>query len=875
MGAANMPLEPGARLGPYEIGARLGAGGMGEVYRARDTRLDRSVAIKVLPAALSSDADARTRLKREARSLSQLSHPHICALYDVGELGETDYLVMELIDGETLAARLARGPLPIADTIQIGTQIAEALDRAHRAGIVHRDLKPGNVMLTTTGAKLLDFGLAKAMAPLFQSASGDGTTLMHSAMTAVGTIVGTIRYMAPEQIEGRPADARSDIFALGQVLFEMLTGRCAFEGSSAATIAAAILTVDPPAASSLQQAVPPALDRLIHICLEKNPDRRWQSAFDVATLLRAIDVSAGTDTPRSRARRVTTWIPWMLAAAGAAAAITLWLRPSATAPAPDMPVTFSVPPPPGANFLTWAEGSGLALSPDGTRLAFITTGGGLWIRPLASANAVPLAGAEGANGAFWSPDGKSIGFFRGGVLNRIDAAGGPVVQLCNVLKWTGHTGTWGTDGIVFASITGVALYRVSTAGGAAVELLKPDPSRHETRLIQPHFLPDGRRFLYTASRDDRTSRLMLWEPGASPREIMAVTSNVEYVEPGYLIYVREGTLLAQRFDPVTATVSGDPVAVTQPVQYMLIPGTAHFTTSRNGVLAYQEHLDQARVAWFDRTAREAPTPLKSGQYLDVRLTPDSRFLIFARRTPGPGTFDLWTLDLERGIETRTTSDAGNEIGGLWTPDRSTLVYSAGPFSAPHVRIRDLATGTERVLREGTSAGLQSADDLSPDRRAVIFRERGPAGTSQLLSAPLLGGEATPLLDPRFNYVGARFSPDGTWLAFSSDESGSLEMYLVRWPGARDKVRVSADGGYFPRWARDGRELFYLSNAGLMSVPVSRDQPGKAGVLVDRARSGVWSDFDVAADGRFIAIVSESVGARQPLTVVVNWRSRLP
>jgi Tol biopolymer transport system component len=870
-----MPLDPGVRLGPYEIGARLGAGGMGEVYRARDTRLDRAVAIKVLPATLSLDADARTRLKREARALSQLSHPHICALYDVGEQGDTDFLVMELIDGETLASRLARSPLPIADTIRFGAQIADALERAHRAGIAHRDLKPGNVMLTPSGAKLLDFGLAKAMAPLFQHAPADGTTLMHSGLTAVGAVVGTIRYMAPEQIEGRPADARSDLFALGQVLFEMLTGRCAFEGSSAATIAAAILTVDPPSVCSLMPAVPAALDRLVRVCLEKNPDSRWQSAHDVAVVLRSIDVSARDGPPRSRARRLTAAIPWVLAAAGATAALAVWLRPSPALPPTALPVAFTVPPPAGRNFLAWVEGSGLALSPDGTRLAYIAVGGGIWIRPLAAVTATPLAGAEGANGVFWSPDGRSIGFFRAGVLNRIDAAGGPVVPLCDVLRWTGHTGTWGADGIVFASITGAAVFRVPTAGGAPVALLKPDAGRHETRLIHPHFLPDGRRFLYTAWLDDRTARLMLWEPGAPPREVMPVASNVEYVEPGYVLFVRESTLLARRFDPLTATVSGDPVAVTEPVQYTLIPGTAQFSSSRNGVVAYQSHSDQSRVAIFDRSGRELATVLKTARYNTIRLTPDDRYLLFDRGTAGIGTFDLWTLDLERGIENRMTSDAGNEIAGLWTPDRSTLVYSAGSYSAPRIRIRDLATGAERDLGRGGVTALQQADDVAPDRQSLLFRERGPAGTYPLLIARLQGGEATPVLDPRVNYLGARFSPDGAWLAFSSDESGTPEIYIARWPGARDKVRVSSDGGQSPRWGRDSRELFYVSSAGLMSVPMSGNRPGKAGVLVDRAKVGRWFDFDVTADGRFIATVSESVGSQQPLTVVVNWQSRLP
>ncbi len=868
-----MRLTPGSRLGPYTIVDQLGAGGMGEVYRARDSRLGRTVAIKVLPPSLSSEPEARHRLQREARTLSQLTHPNICALYDVGEEGDADYLVMEMIEGETLAARLARGPLAIDEVLTVGAQIAAALDHAHRSGIAHRDLKPGNVMLTASGAKLLDFGLAKLVAAT-PAVAPDGSTVRQD-LTSSGTVLGTFQYMAPEQIEGRPADARSDIFALGAVLFEMATGRRAFQGESLHAMAGAILTVTPPPVSSLQPAAPAALDRLVAVCLDRSPDKRWQSAHDVAVLLGAANFASGTEasaTPQRRTPAAVRWLPWGLAVAALAWSLVLWQRPAASSVVSGAPVTFTVPPPPGSNFLSWVEGTELALSPDGTRLAFIVSTGGIWIRPLASLSAAPLAGAENATGVFWSPDGRSIGFFRAGVLNRIDAAGGPVVPLCSVLKGTGHTGTWGSDGIVFAPITGAAISLVPTAGGAAVEVVKPDPARHETRLIHPHYLPDGRRFLYTAWHDDRTARLMIWERDRAPREIMTVMSNVEYVEPGFLLFVRDGTLVALRFDTATATVSGDPVAVTQPVAYMLMPGTGHFTSSRNGVLAYQSHSDQARVAWFDRTGREVSTALKTAKYLSIRLTPDGRSLLFDRGTTGTGTFDLWMLDLARGIETRVTSDAGNEINSMLTPDRSALVYSAGPFSAPRIRVRDLATGSEHALQDGPIAALQQAEDVTPDRQSLLFTERR-TGTFELLISPLRGGAATPVLDPGVSSLGARFSPDGTWLAFNSDESGSPEIYVARWPGARDRVRVSTSGGQFPRWAQDGRELFYLSSAGLMSVPVSRDQPGSSRLLLDTAKSGAWSDFDVAPDGRFVAIVAESVGAQQPLTVVVNWRPR--
>jgi Tol biopolymer transport system component len=738
-------------------------------------------------------------------------------------------------------------------------------------------LKPSNVMLTASGAKLLDFGLAKAMAPLVEDLSANGTTLARAGVTAVGTVVGTVQYMAPEQVEGRATDARTDIFALGQVVFEMATGHCAFEGRSAATIAAAILTVDPPPVSSLQPTAPPALDRLVRVCLEKSSDKRWQSAHDIGVLLRTM-ASAAEENAGAALRRkepsAVRWIPWGVAAAAAAAALFLALRPSiATAPAATA-VTFSVPPPPDLRFLSSAEGSEIAVSPDGTKLAFVTANGGVWVRPLDALTATAIAGTENAIGAFWSPDGRSIGFFAAGMLNRIDASGGPVVPLCSVAKSTGHTGTWGKDSIVFAGITGQTIFRVPTGGGPPVALLKPDAAQHETRLLWPHFLPDGRRFLYVAWHDDRTGRLLLWQPDGPPREIMTVISNVEYVEPGYLLFVRDGTLLALRFDASRVAISGDPVAIAQPVNYVLMPGTAHFSTSRNGVLAYQAHADLSHIAWFDAAGRELEALAPSARHLSVRVSPDGRQVAFGRASAGPGTLDLWLFDVERRTETRLTSDIGNELEALWTPDQSGLVYGAGPFGAPQVVIRDLSTGVERRIQPGD--GLQGAEDFTPGGTSLVYLERRNAtGNYQVLTVPLQGGRPEPILDPQYNYDAARFSPDGTWLAYASDESGTMDVYAARWPGLRERLRISTGGGDHPRWARDGRQLFYLSSAGVMNVSMASGQPGRAQVLSDRAHSGAWSDFDVAPDGRFVAIVRESVGAQQPLTVVVNWRSRLP
>jgi Tol biopolymer transport system component len=682
--------------------------------------------------------------------------------------------------------------------------------------------------------------------------------------------------MAPEQLDGRAADVRGDVFALGAVLFEMAAGRRAFAGDSTHAIAGAVLAVTPPLVSTLRPDAPPGFDRLVSACLEKDPDKRWQSAHDVALLLRSMTAGATEKAaaPVGQADRAgTRWLPWALTAVAAGLAVASWLRPPPADAVRTTPAAFTVPPPAGLSFISWVEGSEMALSPDGTRLAVVASTGGVWLRPLGSLTSTPVIGAETANALFWSPDGRSIAFFGSGMLKRVEASGGVAVPLCNVSKWTGHSGSWGSDGIVFSAINGKGIFRVPLAGGTPSELVKPEAARHELRLLWPHFLPDGKRFLYTAFHDDRSGRLMLWESDREPREIMPILSNAEYVEPGLLLFVRDGVLLARRFDAATATVTGDPVAVAEPVDYALIPGLGHFTASRNGVLAYQPHRDLSRVAWVDRTGRELATVLKTGKYQYLRLSADGRMVIFDRTTAGIGTYDLWSLDLERGSEMRLTSDQGNEIQGIASRDRSMLVYSAGRNGPPHVVIRDAASGAERALHPDSS--LQIAEDITPDGAALIYRSRPEgAGSFQLLSAPLKGGPPSRVFDTPFTYVSARFSPSGDWLAYADDEAGPLDVYVARWPLSSERVRVSTDGGGPARWSRDGRELFYQSAAGLMSVPMSGGVPGRASVLLDRRTIGRWSDYDVAADGRFLAIVAESFGGDEPLTVMTNWRARV-
>ena len=878
-----MILPAGTRLGPYEVISSLGSGGMGDVYTARDTRLGRTVAIKVLSAALSASPDARERLKREARTLSQLSHPHICALYDVGEQRDIDFLVMEVLAGETLASRLAKGPLPFGQAVQLATGIASALDAAHRRGIVHRDLKPGNVMVTPTGAKLLDFGLAKPLAPLVQGSGADATVSFRREMTAEGTILGTIQYMSPEQIEGRPADARSDLFAFGATLFEMATGRRAFTGASPAAIASAIMATDPPAVSSLQPAAPAAFDRLVQGCLAKDPGQRWQSAHDAVLLLPSIadaDSRGASPTPSRRSHAALRWAPWVIAAAAVALLIArgAWERPPD--PAPPQPITFTIPPPPGSRFFTSVESVEMAVSPDGKQIAFVavdTTGvRRAWLRPLAAADATPVPGTEGAASVFWSPDGKSLGFFAGDKLKRTDVSGTTPVVLCPTLSSVGYSGSWGRDGrILFASLSaGTGIMAVSSAGGTPVEERKTDPSRGEASLRFPHFLPDGRQYLYLARDRDAGGQLMLAAEGQPPRAIMRVLSNVQYVDPGYLVYVREGTLLAQRFDVATGSVSGDPIAIADPVNYFSSTANAHFSASRGGVVVYQSHTDVAHLAWFDRAGTEtAIATMPPGGYLDLRMSADGREVLLPRAQPGNGTFDLWRLDLGRGVDMRLTSDPGNEIGALWVPGRRAIVYARG--TPPNVVIRDESTESESTLTPRTE--FQEAQDITPDGQWLAYTQRKSSGTFGLFVVRLAeGADRTPsdAYDSPFNHGTARFSPDGHSLAFSAADSGHAEIYVAPFPAAGRKERVSTNGGASPRWSRDGRELFYLSNGALMAAPMTAGRPAGAPVVVFTMPGAGLTDYDVAPDGRFLAIVPETFANQQPMTVIVNWPAKL-
>ncbi len=885
-----MAISAGTRLGPYQVEAPLGAGGMGEVYRARDTRLDRTVAIKVLPQDGADRRDLRERFDREARAVSNLNHPHICALYDVGEEGGQAYLVMEYIEGETLATRLGRGPLPIEELLRCATQIADALAAAHGRGFIHRDLKPGNVMLTRSGAKLLDFGLAKS---LTAEASAQAMTVAPTAtspLTAEGTIVGTFQYMAPEQIEGSPTDARTDIFAFGLLLYEMTTGRRAFEGKTRTSLMASVLKETPRSIAEIVPMTPPALERLVRICLEKEPDDRWQTMHDVALQLRFIAEAgsqAGVSAPVAARRRAGQRF-WQLATIGllivsAVLGMVLWW----SLPGKPRVIRALIPPPEKAAFQFIGTGYGTpAVSPDGSRVAFVARHADgttmLYVRPLASIQALPLPGTEGASCPFWSPDGRALGFFAALKLRRIDASGGPPLTLADAPL--GRGGTWSTEGvIVFAPDQAGPLLRVSASGGPSTPVTELDDSRSEYTHRWPQFLPDGQRFLYfvrIVQRDERNGIRVGSLDGKEKRFLLNTESNARYAG-GHLLYGRETTLMAQPFDLGDLEFTGDPVPVAEGIQVDFSFSQMTFSASENDVLIYQTGESEAgsRLTWFDRTGKPAGILGDLAPYFDLALSPDGRQIAVDLIDPRVGASDVWIFDVARGLRTRFTFDTGPDNRPIWTADGKQVIFSS-------VRKGKKRTNLYRKSSEGSSDDellLESDRDkfaaqCSPDNRSLLFWTRGDSSTrTDIWVMPLSGGgEPIPILKSEFAEQYPALSLDGRWMAYESDESGRLEIYVSPFPTPSRKWQVSTAGGEKPRWRSDGKEIVYLGpDNRLMAVTVTPSgtdfQVGAATVLFAIQPQRPGRVFDMSPDARrFLVNTSVVEQDSQPLTLVVPW-----
>jgi serine/threonine protein kinase/Tol biopolymer transport system component len=875
-------LSAGTRIGPYEIIGSLGAGGMGEVYRARDAKLGRDVAIKILPHIFTTDADRLARFEREARVLASLNHPHIGAIYGLETIGGTPALVLELVDGDMLADRIASGPLPVADALTIATQIAEALEAADERGIVHRDLKPANIKITPAGVvKVLDFGLAKAV-----TGDDSGPDLTHSPTVTMGgtrdgIVLGTAAYMSPEQARGKAVDKRADIWAFGCVLFEMITGRSAFAGETLSDTIAKILEREPDW-RALTERAPPGVQRILRRCLEKDPKQRLRDVGEARIGLTRQDEEAPA---RENQPAAWTWKQRAAALTASAAVVAAALatggwygsRPSALSRA--SLIQFALPPPLGTRFRVDFETTFLALSPDGSQVALVARPADgpnrIWLRPLSAIEARPLAGTEGASSTFWSPDGRSLAFFAGNQLKRIDLSGGSPVTICEVPENIGLFGTWGQGGqILFASVEGTAIFSVSTNGGTPAAVVQPDRTQKQSRVHWPWFLPDGKRFLYLTRMQDGSGQITLGEPGAPPRAILSAVSNPQWVDPDYLVFVREGTLLGQRVDLASGRPVGEAFSIAEPVSYFFSTARASFTTSRNGMLAYQSRGNLTRMMWVDRAGTELDPLGPVGSYQRTRISPDGKSVVFDRGEPRMGTGDMWVTDLARGVETRLTSDPGSEGGATWLPTSHAVVFQADRGGPPHLFRKDLLTGKEDELTP--VATFQEPLDISPDGQWVAFERRTDRGTNDIDKLPLAaGGKATPLLDSRFDEIDLRFSPDGRAIAFVSDESGRYEVYVAPFPFTGAKTQVSTGGAVQPRWSRDGREIFYqTSDRHLIAVSVRTTptlQLGSPAPLFSFEGRRAWVNFDVAPDGkRFLAVTRQLFADEQPLSVVLNW-----
>jgi Tol biopolymer transport system component len=883
-------LTVGTRLGPYEILSPLGAGGMGEAYRARDTRLRRDVAVKILARHLADRPELRERFEREARTIASLNHPHICTVHDVGHQDGTDYFVMELLDGETLAQRLRGGALPLSQVLQYGAEIGDALDKAHRKGVTHRDLKPGNIMLTKSGAKLLDFGLAKLGVSATEY-SGEQET-RDGPITAEGTILGTMNYMAPEQLEGREADARSDIFAFGAVLYEMATGKKAFQGKSQASLIAAIMSSEPPTLSAIQPMTPPALDRIIRKCLRKDPDDRWQSAHDVTDELKWL-VESGPQTAavvrpipaRPSTGRRLGWAGAAVLLLAALAAGARYARPSAT-PASAPAVRFTVGPPDKGSFPALNTVYGfLGVSPDGTKLAFVATDAGgrslLWIRGLDATEATPLPGTEGGTSPVWSPDSRYLAFLADGKLKKISVSGGPVQTVAETAI---GCCAWSPKGVILFNAFGLGpLFEVSEAGGAATPVTALDAAGEERGHLGPYFLPDGEHYLYLAlAATPGHTAIYVGSLSSKDRvRVLSDSSNAVYVSPGYLLFHRNGTLMTQAFDATRLATSGDAVPVAEHLQFNPQTRLASFAASDAGVLAYRTAANASprSLVWVTRSGTEQVVSAPARGYQQPRLSPDGGRIAAEIAEDGS---QIWLYDVGRETLTRLTFQGSDNELPLWSPDDKRVTYYSNQGGGSLNLFRQMADGSgspERLTTSSTSS--HAAMSWSPDERFLAYTDND-AGARDLWILDTQDGKARPFLKTTFTEGGARFSPDGRWIAYVSNESGRGEVYVQAYPGPGGKWQISTDGGLEPVWNRNGRELFYRNGDKIIAVPVSVAagfSAGKPQVLFERRYASTALPqtapyYDVSADGQRFLMVKEADQEGTPIDVVVNWLAQL-
>ena len=896
-----MQLAPGSRLGAYEIVDLLGAGGMGEVFRAVDARLGRHVALKVLPEAVAADPERTARFQREAKVLASLNHPNIATIHGLEQANGEQFIVMELVDGETLADRIARGPIPLDDTLPIARQIAEALEAAHEQGIIHRDLKPANIKLRPDGAvKVLDFGLAKALA-------GDGThapvplanspTITSSvAATGIGILLGTAPYMSPEQARGRAVDRRTDIWAFGCVLFEMLCGKRAFDGEDVTDALAAVVRAEPDW-TALPAGLPAPVLRVLRGCLQKDPHWRRQHIGDVRLDLNAANepaIPVGMPRPENATWKLRIWAIVALAAISAA---VLWgaFERFRRSPVPDKAIQFSIPPPPDGTFATpQLPGSGIAsqatVSPDGRYVVFVgndQNGYRLWLRPLGTTEARPLSGTEDGVFPFWSPDSRFIAFFAAGRLKRIDLSGGPPSVVCDAAD--GRGGTWSRDNvIVFSPGTSGGLQRVSATGGAPVNASALDDEYGETSHRFPFFLPDGRHFLFTAvvgtcCPPAKPGQIRIGRIDSMESTVLFPADSAAIYASGHLLFNRDGTLMAQRFDPSSRTLSGEPTRIDDGIS---AEGSryASASVSTDGVLAYGkgQTIALSRLVWLDRSGRELGTLGDAGTYPNLAWSPDERIVAVTVRG-ALANLDIHLADPATGRQERLTFDPGSDVAPVWSPDSQHIVFQRQLSGRSTLMQRALAGTTgEEALLDG-SGGIMQPTDWSSDGRYLLYTHTPIGGSNDILILPLTGErKPIPFLQTAATETEATFSPDGKWVAYSATELGRAEVLVEPFPRTGRKWQISRRGGHKPVWRRDGKELYFLApDFRFMAAAVETtssfraDTPvalfpivGNPGLFV------VGRQYAVSRDGQRFLFNMRERQTTAPLTVIVNWTSTL-
>jgi serine/threonine protein kinase/Tol biopolymer transport system component len=871
-------VELGASLGPYKILARAGKGGMGEIYKARDVRLNRVVAIKILSYEFRIGLTHRSQLQREGVAIAGLSHPHICTLFDVGEQNGLQYLVMEYLEGETLASRLKRGPLPIDQALRVAIPMLEALNHAHRHGIVHRDLKPANVMLGASGVKILDFGLAKILQATSRP-TGD------SSVTVDGAIAGTLPYMSPEQLEGKPVDERADIYAFGAVLYEMVTGRRPFEGETQAALISAIMTKQPPALHLVKPSLPSAWDHVVENCLARTVEARWQTASDVLLELKWLsgdETDAATSNPKKHRhhRSIAIWAVAAVVMLAALSFVGIRLGAIKFSKVETHPVRLEVPLPEEVS-MGWLDS--VAISPDGRKLVFAgqNTDGRrlLWVRDLDSLEPHALPNVEGSS-AFWAPDSRSIAFFSQRTLQRVAAAGGTPVTLCDAPG--ANMGTFSGHGMVLFAGNGTTneLRSVPETGGQTKVVLQPDKSKGERALTCPSFLPDGRHFLYFSRNMDR-SKMGIYAAtldAGEPRFVMPAASCAIYAPPGYLLFLRDDALIAQPFDAATLHLQGDPFTLTEDFGSWDAQHRRFFSVSQTGVLAYRGNdAPQTQLTWYSREGKRLETAGENGRYLQVALSPNGTKVILERLDTTINAWNLWLLDLVTGVSSRLTSGPAVDTDVVWSPDSREIVFGSDRIGQMDLFRREIGAAQDKLLY---ADGEMKVPESWTTAGAIVYM----TGQRDLHLLRADGSrKPVTLLQTGFENDEPHVSPDARWIAYGSVESGRWDIYVASFPDFQNKLQVSNGGGAQPLWRRDGKELYYLTLDGKMMAIETIAGTGvalKAGapkfLFETRLRrpKPVLDQYGVSPDGQKFLIAEPLQRVAKPITVVLNWPSAI-